>query len=472
MRISNLSCRYNQVWSLDRISFYIFEGECVGFLGLSFSGKDFLIRLLCGREDFDVRNMHLYIEGKQLMQESERSELIYRLCPGNYTIGEWTAAEYMGLVRRRWLQLRKDRSGMNEKAREQLAQLDIAFDVTRRLSDLTELEKRLMDLAKAVSTGAKLLVIDDEFEGMDIPSIRRFSELLHRGIRKNHMSAIISSHSNLLLNLLSDRFLIFKDGKIVKKCRTDEILEPGQMEAYLLGGSITTRKKSLDAYVREQNEQKNDESVITYRARNLRLNNGKTADFNFVRGKVTVLLVLNEQERERIFLNLSGRRMDEQAYCILDSERLQHGNYLEFVKHRISSVMHMGDGSEVMENMTVTENLLLPSLEKLTFWDYTLFSEAIKTSVEKEESSLLQERQSQAKNLDINDSIQVILQRWYLFHPKVLVLFEPFAQCDLYGISLVKSYIRKFASRGTAVIIVKCREEYIEDIADEIISVN
>jgi len=50
-------------------------------------------------------------------------------------------------------------------------------------------------------------------------------------------------------------------------------------------------------------------------------------------------------------------------------------------------------------------------------------------------------------------------------------LFEPFFHCDIFGISLVKSYIKKFTGIGTTVIIVKSRKEYAEDISDRIISI-
>ena len=74
-----------------------------------------------------------------------------------------------------------------------------------------------------------------------------------------------------------------------------------------------------------------------------------------------------------------------------------------------------------------------------------------------------------AGSLEINDVISMTLERWYIYNPRVLILFEPFVMCDAYGVSIVKSYIKKFVSRGTAVIMIKSREEYVEDISDQII---
>ena len=61
------------------------------------------------------------------------------------------------------------------------------------------------------------------------------------------------------------------------------------------------------------------------------------------------------------------------------------------------------------------------------------------------------------------------MERWYVLKPKVLILLEPFLHCDVYGTSIIKSYIKKFTDMGTAVIIIKAREKNIADISNRII---
>ena len=74
--------------------------------------------------------------------------------------------------------------------------------------------------------------------------------------------------------------------------------------------------------------------------------------------------------------------------------------------------------------------------------------------------------------MGINVLIGITLERWSIYNPRVLVLFEPFALCDIKGTQIVKDYIKKFAARGISVIIVKTREEYVEDISDQIIRID
>jgi len=73
--------------------------------------------------------------------------------------------------------------------------------------------------------------------------------------------------------------------------------------------------------------------------------------------------------------------------------------------------------------------------------------------------------------MNSNDYIALTLERWYIYKPKVLILLEPFANCDIYEVSLVKAYMKRFLEIGTSVIVVKSRNEYVTDISDRIIEI-
>ena len=51
---------------------------------------------------------------------------------------------------------------------------------------------------------------------------------------------------------------------------------------------------------------------------------------------------------------------------------------------------------------------------------------------------------------------------------KAIILYEPFTSCDAYGVSIILSYIKKMADRGTAVIVIKSNIEYMHGISDRV----
>ena len=71
-------------------------------------------------------------------------------------------------------------------------------------------------------------------------------------------------------------------------------------------------------------------------------------------------------------------------------------------------------------------------------------------------------------HLDKNNHINISFNRWYVFNPKAIILYEPFTSCDAYGVSIILSYIKKMADRGTAVIVIKSNIEYMHGISDRV----
>ena len=470
LKISDLSCEDSQGVRLDRTTMYGFAGERIGLLGLSRSGKDFLMQILKGATDQNLELLNIYVDKKKITDPAVLRKLGYRIHSDNYRIPDWTVAEYIGLIEGRWLQLAAQRREVIRSAKEGFDRLGLSMDVNRRMSDLTEIEKRMVDVVRAGSRGVRLLFVEDEFEGMRRETIETFGDFLQKAVEAYGCCALISSHSLMVMSALSDRYVIFRHGHIVKKCQKEQIRDNEHLGSFLLGSTMGSRKKSLDRYIQEQIQVYDETSPGVYRAKNLRLKGGRKADLVFRKGMITVLLALNDREREDIFMNISGRHVDRCEPWVEDRPVLNPEDPLEYIRHKVVSVRHMGSREEIFSHMTVGENLLLPSLSKISSSEYVLYEKKLIALANGNPEILQRDTGEILDQLDIDERIAVILERWYLFNPKVLVLYEPFAQCDMYGVSIVRSYIRKFANRGTAVIIIKSREEYVEDIADEMIS--
>ena len=336
--------------------------------------------------------------------------------------------------------------------------------MTRKMRELTELEKRVVDLVKAGKAGAKIVIVEDEFEGMGQADTKKFAGIM-KGIIAGRMAVIVNSHSNMIASLLSDKYVIFSKGRIVKKCQKNYIKNDAHLERFLLRDTVISKKMSLDSYALKQTSEKN----IVYCIKDMRLSEGRMEDFYFFKGEIVTFLALDMREKERIFMVLSGRRNEEGTSYIMDSKKYGGTNTDIFAGKKIVSIKCLGSQEEIFTEMSVGENLLLPSLQKISSLEYIISSNKMSRMLTEDMKTGEAEQSEIAGNLEMNELISLTLERWYIYHPRVLVLFEPFVECDMYGVSIVKSYIKKFANRGTSVIIVKSREEYVEDISDRMI---
>ena len=93
LRINSLNYTYAGNRKLENISMCILEGESVGFLGLTYSGKDLLVRLLCGEAEADIRGLNIYVDGARMSDQEELARYVYRIAASTYKIDVWTVAE-------------------------------------------------------------------------------------------------------------------------------------------------------------------------------------------------------------------------------------------------------------------------------------------------------------------------------------------------------------------------------------------
>lgn len=464
LRIHNLNQEYSSTTKLVDISLCLMLGETVGFLGLVDSGKNLLVDILCGNQWADPANF--YFMGKPAANMQQIHKSVYKITHSNYLIDSWTVAEYIGLVSDRSFPGFYRQKNLVNKIDSFIRDLGLTVDAGKRLKHLSGLEKRLIDLAKACSIGAKVLIIEDEFEGCTTLEIKQFKEVLDLVIQ-DKMVVVINSYSDNVSNILSDKYIIFKKGHIVKKCNKEYIRNTSHLEKFLLETDITSKKKNLDNY-------KNEQSIpgdVIFRVRSMAVGNGETLELELYRGEMVSILVSDTTNKQQIFDLLSGRLIDKYMDIFLENDPCNFKDITDFVRNKIVSIADMGGKEELLQTLTIEDNLLIPSLDKIPAIQYVFSGHRLFEMLKREIKDNIEEADDTVKQMNTNDNIVLLLERWYIYKPKVLILFEPFVNCDVYSVSLVKSYIKKFTGLGTAVIVVKSREEYIEDISNRIINV-
>lgn len=158
LRINRLNYNYTRTRKLENVSFCILEGECIGFLGLSYSGKDLMTSLLRGELTEGDGSGAIYLGGQKVNDWEVLGKEIYYMCPDNYVIEDWTVAEYLCLVDSGWAGSFWRKGVLNEEAGECFAELELDFDISSRMRDLSELEKRIVDVVKAYRNADKGLL--------------------------------------------------------------------------------------------------------------------------------------------------------------------------------------------------------------------------------------------------------------------------------------------------------------------------
>ena len=234
---TNICPRCGTVVALRDISFELREGEILGIVGESGSGKSTLVQ--CIYFDLDATEGQLFFRGHE---DGENVLQLPRIQKRRIR------GRLMGMVYQNPLRgLRMDiTSGAN--VAEKLLEADV-FNFARiraRAGELlasTEIPSACMDafprtlsggmqqriqIAKALANNPPLVLLDEVTSGLDVSVQARVLDLIRELQRERGMSMIVVSHDMGVIRLLADRTLVLKNGRVVERGLTDQILEDPQ----------------------------------------------------------------------------------------------------------------------------------------------------------------------------------------------------------------------------------------------------
>jgi len=459
LRVRNLNMQFTPTVTLRDISFDIREGECMAFLGLANSGKDVVLQIISGNQW--ISHGKISVDDQVMVSAEELREKTFVIQDINYAVEGWTVAEYIGLTNKKFAPRLFLSKTLSEETRALFSDLAIEIDPLVKLGSLTELKKRTVDLAKAYLLGKKIIIIRDEFEGCTMEDVVQFKKSMTR-LLNTGLVAIVDCHSENVATILADSYVVFRDGRIAKKMHDFDESISRVMDLFLLNENFASGKIGKGAG-----------GDIVYALRGVELSSGSRIDFDFPRGSVTSLVTLNRKDKSDLFGLLSGRETHGETSFFLDGKLHSFLSLHDFVNSRIVSASRIGKIDELFPYMSAGENMLLPSIKKVSFFDYAFSGSRMPRSVfnqsgwewrTMEDADLLQN--------DTNDLIRIALERWRIMRPKVIVLLEPFMFCDAQGVSIIKWYLKEYTQNGASVIIIKSRKEDIEEISDAILNLD
>jgi ABC-type sugar transport system ATPase subunit len=215
--------RFPGVVANDRVSLCLYSGEIHGLMGENGSGKSTLIKMLSGA--FQPTGGTILKQGEPVVLTSPivaREAGIATVFQEFSVVPTMSVAEnvYLG----RWPRRRGavDWAAMRSGARAALAAMDLAIDVDTLVGDLSVAEQQLVEIAKALETGASMLILDEPTTALGLAEIERLHGLLRR-LRDRGVSILYVSHRLDEVVALVDKVTILKDGKVVASADNAEV---------------------------------------------------------------------------------------------------------------------------------------------------------------------------------------------------------------------------------------------------------
>src|SRR5438067_8196305 len=216
--------RFGATYALKGVDLEVARGSVHALIGENGAGKSTLMKTLCGAYTADAGSMTLdgeeYVPGHPLHARSLGVCMIYQelaLAPHlsvmeNIMLGiEPTLGPFM-----RWKEIR----ATARRALDEVGLQDIAPE--RIIEELSIAEQQLVEIARAVAVGCKLLVLDEPTSSLTQKDVRKLFALVRR-LKSKGVSVVYISHALEEVHELCDRFTVMRDGETVGHGKVDEV---------------------------------------------------------------------------------------------------------------------------------------------------------------------------------------------------------------------------------------------------------
>lgn len=453
--------RYPGVVALGGVSLDVKAGEVVGLIGENGAGKSTLMKVLGGivRPDegqiiHDGQTVSVDSVAKSVSMgigliHQELNPLDNLDVAGNVYLGREPTR--FGLM---------DRAKMRRDTEALLAQLGLPISVDTGLTQLSLAQRQMVEIAKALSLNARLLIMDEPTSSLTLTETERLLEVM-RDLRNRGVGIIYVSHRLSEVTEIADRVVALKDGQNAGDLAKDEISHD-RMVRLMVGRDLERAPVSVNHV----------ERPVRLKVQNLQTSRypQHKMTFDVRQGEVFCLAGLVGAGRSELVQAIFGVDRAIAGTVYLDDGLISLGNPETAIKAGIGLVPEDRRGVGLLVEWSICENITLPTI------NYYATVGLINRSAEREAA----ERESKAlgvkapstamaaANLSGGNQQKVVLGKWLLAKPKLLILDEPTRGVDVGAKAEIYAIMRRLTQDGVAILMVSSDMEEVLAISDRI----
>lgn len=450
------------VKALDHARLVVRRGSVHALMGENGAGKSTLMKCLFGIYEKDEGSIK--IDGEEVrftgpknamengvaMVHQELNQVLKRNVMDNIWLGRYPTK--FGIISER---------KMYNDTQKLFKELEINVDPKVIMSNLSVAQRQMVEIAKAVSYNARILVLDEPTSSLTSVEVAHLFKIIRR-LRNEGCGIIYISHKMDEILEISDEVTVMRDGKYVstdaaKYLTMDAIIKK------MVGRELTNVYPPKDNVVGDE----------LMRVENLtaRYNHVKDVSFTLKSGEILGFAGLVGSGRTEVLETIFG--IDEKAdgTVYLKGKPLDIKNPRDAIRSKLALLTEERRSTGILGGLSVRENACIANLHSYLRWgllsDKKMMNDA--DSIIRAMHVKTPSQKTEIKNLSGGNQQKVILGRWLLTNPDVLLLDEPTRGIDVGAKYEIYELIIDLARQGKGVLIVSSEMPELMGICDRII---
>lgn len=461
LEISNVSKHFGATQALSNVSIRLYSGEVHALVGENGAGKSTLIKIMTGIYQPDTGE--ILLDGKPIQVRNSAEAQNYGIAAiyqEPLVFPDLSVAENI-FIGHRGRGIFVDWRKMYKDAEDILNRIGVSLDPRNQARGLTLAAQQTVEIAKALSLDAKVLIMDEPTASLSAHEVEQLFKLT-RILKERGVAVLFISHRLEEIFEIADRVTVFRDGqhistKPISEATRDSIIED------MVG-------RHLETYFTTKEHERGD---LLLSVRSLE-KPGIFSDINFdlYRGEILGFAGLVGARRTDVALALFGIEPADSGEITLEGQVKQIRSPQQALQLGIAYVTEDRRQLGLTLSLSITANITLPKLKDyLTALGIINRSKEIQTAEDyrKRLSIRTESIWQEAGKLSGGNQQKVVLSKWLNTQPQLLILDEPTRGIDVGAKAEVHQIINELAEQGLGIILISSDLPEVLAMSDRIL---
>lgn len=461
--------------ALDSVSLAIEKGDIVALCGENGAGKSTLGKVLVGVYPYGSYEGTIKIEGQEVKfantLDAEKAGVVMVHQELNL-VDQMTVAENISLGGMPNKAGKIDFAVMDKIAQDALNRLGIEIDPRKKLGDLSISMQQMVEIAKAISRNPHTIIFDEATSSLTSSEVEALFDVMRR-LKKEAITMIYVSHKLDEIYQICDSVVILKDGKYINQGKTSEVTKD-ILISWMIG------RKLEDMFAPKTTpEYQQRKPILEIKNWSVYKEKGSSkkivcdADFVLKPGEILGIYGLMGAGRTELVSSIfEGDYVPSSGEMFLDGQKVNISTTSDAIKAGIALLTEDRRGTGLITIHSILDNIILASVKNYVGRFFKRDGEkeiaAAETMVDKLKIKL-SSLETPVSSLSGGNQQKVVLSKWLLTNPQILILDEPTRGIDVGAKKEIYHILQELADAGVGIIVVSSEVPEVLGISDRII---
>ena len=463
LEMRNITKRFPGVLALDDAQLQLRPGEVHCLLGENGAGKSTMMKILAGAQPMDSGQIILHGEEVQIISPHHAQQLGISMIYQEFNLSPFlSVAENIFLGREPLIGRSPlvDWKRMYRDARDILGRIRVELDVKRPVNELSVAQQQMVEIAKALSVDAKIIVMDEPSATLTDHELRALFDLI-KNLRRSGIGIIYISHRLEEVFEIGSRVTIMRDGQHVA---TENVCDVKREDII----RMMVGRELKDEYPKERFEK----GSVRLQVEGLsRTGAFEDVSFSLHTGEITGLTGLVGAGRTEVARAIFGADRKTAGTITLDGQALDIRNPRDAIRHGIGLLTEDRKSQGLVLGMSVRENTSMANLKALAKGPFLDRRRERKIAGQYVQDLNIKTPtiEQTAQNLSGGNQQKVVLAKWLFTHSKVLIFDEPTRGIDVGAKAEIFKLMNELVRNGVAILMISSELPEVLGMCDRIL---